>query len=227
MMPTLRNSIRWELAIMLMLLNLGSQAEAPSPPQEFSADIVRRDAGGAGSGTVAKLHVSRQKTRIDSVDASGGFFITDSDAGTAFFVRPVQHVYMDAKQSTLLTQIFVPVDPQDPCRQWETAARIAGAEIAPDWQCARTGSTMIDNHPVVEYQVLSPGHTMGRRWIGSALGFPVRSQAADGSTLALENIRIESQPLSLFFVPPDYRKLDPQALIERIKHSDVWADPGS
>jgi len=226
-MPTLRNSIRWELAILLILLNLRSQAQVPSPPQEFSADIVRRDAGGAASGPVAKLHVSRQKTRIDSVDAPGGFFITDGDAGTAFFVRPAQHVYMDAKQSTPLTQIFVPVDPQDPCRQWETAARIAGAAIAPDWQCTRTGTTMIENHPLFEYQVLSPGHTSSQRWIGSALGFPVRSQAADGSTLSLENIRIESQPLSLFSVPPDYRKLDPQALIERIKHSDVWADPGS
>ena len=226
-MPTLRNSIRWELAALLLLQALSSQAQAPSPPQEFSADIVRRDASGAANGPAAKLHVSRQKTRIDSVDASGGFFITDAEAGTALFVRPAQGVYMDAKQSTPLTQIFVPVDPRDPCRQWQTAARIAGADIAEDWQCARITSTTIDNHPVVEYRVLSPGHSPSQRWIESALGFPMRSQAADGSTVALENIRIESQPLSLFSVPPDYRKLDPQALIERIKQSDVWAAPGS
>ncbi len=226
-MPTLRSSIRWELAILPILLNLSSQAQVPLPRQEFSADIVRRGVGGAANGPAATLHVSRQKTRIDSVDASGGFFITDGEAGTAFFVRPAQHVYMDAKQSTPLTQIFVSVDPQDPCRQWQTAARIAGAADAADWQCARTGSTMIDNQPLVEYQVLSPGHILSRRWIESVLGFPVRSQAADGSTFALENIRVESQPLSLFSVPLDYRKLDPQELIERIKHSDVWADSGS
>jgi hypothetical protein len=227
MMPTLRNSIRWELAILLLLQASSSQAQVPSPPQEFSADIVRRDASGAANGPVAKLHVSRQKTRIDSVDAPGGFFITDGDAGTAFFVRPAQHVYMDAKQSTPLTQIFVSVDPRDPCRQWQTAARIAGAGYPQDWQCERITSTMIDSHPVIEYQVLSPGHVPSRRWIESALGFPFKSQTGDGSTIALENIRIESQPPSLFSVPPDYRKLDPQALIERIKHSDVWADPGS
>ncbi|HEV7358759.1 MAG TPA: hypothetical protein VGN99_12265 [Steroidobacteraceae bacterium] len=224
-MPTPRNSKPWELAILLLLPTLGSQAQAPSAP-EFSADIVGHDAGGAANGLAAKLHVSGQKTRTDSVDATDGFFITDGDAGIAFFVRPAQHVYMDAKQSTPLTQIFVPIDPRDPCRQWQTAASLAGATAA-DWQCARIRSTMIDNHPVVEYQVLSPGHTSSQRWIESVLGFPVRSQAADGSTLTLENIRIESQPPSLFFVPPDYRKLDPQALIERIKHSDVWAVPGS
>jgi hypothetical protein len=226
-MPTLRNSIRWELAILPILLNLSSHAQVPSPPQEFSADIIRRDPGGNANGPAAKLNVSRQKTRIDSADAPGGFFITDRDAGTAFFVRPAQHVYMDAKQSTPLTQIFVSVDPQDPCRWWQTAARLAGTASAADWQCARTGSTMIDNHPLVEYQVFSSGHILSQRWIDSVLGFPVKSQAADGSTIALENIRLESQPLSLFSVPPDYRKLDPQALIERIKHSDVWADSGS
>ena len=86
---------------------------------------------------------------------------------------------------------------------------------------------MIEGHPAVEYQVLSPGHASSQRWMDSILGFAVRSQGSDGSTVALENIRIESQSLSLFSVPPDYRKLDPQALIERIKHSDVWADPGS
>ena len=225
-MPTLRNSIRWELAILLLLQASSSQAQVPSP-QEFSADIVRRDADGAANGPAAKLHVSRQKTRIDGVDPPGGFFITDGGAGTAFFVRPAQHMYMDAKQSTPLTQIFVPVDPRDPCRQWQTAASIAGAADAQDWQCVRITSTTIDGHPVIEYQVLSPGHASSRRWIESGLGFPLKFQAADGSTIALENIRIESQPLSLFSLPQDYRKLDPQALIERIKRSDVWADPGS
>jgi hypothetical protein len=225
-MPTPCRSIRWDLAILLLLPNLNSQAQIPSP-QEFSADIVRLDADGTPNGPAAKLHVSRQKTRIDAVDGSGGYFITDGEAGTAFFVRPAQRVYMDAKESTPLTQIFVQVDPRDPCRQWHTAARVAGAATAEDWHCSRTGSTMIEGHPVVEYQVLSPGHASSQRWMDSILSFPVRSQGSDGSTVALENIRIESQSQSLFSVPPDYRKLDPRALIERIKHSDVWADPGS
>jgi hypothetical protein len=43
--------------------------------------------------------------------------------------------------------------------------------------------------------------------------------------LALEHIRIEAQPAGLFDIPPGFRKLDPRALIERIKHSDSWVDP--
>jgi hypothetical protein len=226
-MPMPYRSIGWDLAILLILPNICSQAEAPSPPQEFSADIIRRDARGAPHAPVARLYVSRRQTRIDSLEASGGFFITDGETGTAFFVRPAQHMYMDAKQSTTLTQIFVPVDPRDPCPQWQTAARIAGIATVEDWQCVRIGSMMIDNRPVIEFHVFSPGHISSQRWIEPVLGFPVRSQASDGSTVALENIRIEPQPLSLFSIPPDFRKLDPQALIERIKHSDVWADPGS
>ena len=36
----------------------------------------------------------------------------------------------------------------------------------------------------------------------------------------------EAPPASLFELPPDLRKFNPEALIERIKHSDVWV-PGS
>ena len=224
-MPITHRSCRWELAVLLIGSNLSSHAQVSSVPREFSADIVRRDAGGASNGPAAKLHVSRQKTRIDGIDAAGGFFLTDGAAGTAFFVRPAQHVYLDAKQSTPLTQIFVPVDPLDPCPQWQAAAGIAGAVTAEAWQCARLASAMLDGHPVVEYRVLSPRPALSQRWIETALGFPLRLQAEDGSTIALENIRIEAQPPSLFSVPQDYRKLDPQALIEHIKHSDVWAAP--
>ena len=132
---------------------------------------------------------------------------------------------MDAKQSTPLTQMFVPVDPADPCRQWQEAARIAGDATASGWRCARVGSAMMDSHAVIVFQVQSPGHPSSQRWIEPVLGFTAKSVEADGSTLTLENIRIESQPQSLFSLPPDYRKLDPRALIERIKQSDVWADP--
>jgi hypothetical protein len=59
----------------------------------------------------------------------------------------------------------------------------------------------------------------------SSLAFPVKLRAADGTTMALEHIRFETQPASLFTLPPNYRKLEPQALIERVKHSDVWVAP--
>jgi hypothetical protein len=48
---------------------------------------------------------------------------------------------------------------------------------------------------------------------------------SDGATLTLERMRVEAQPADLFAVPAGYRKSDVRALIERIKHSDVWVEP--
>jgi hypothetical protein len=192
------------LFFLLLVLDAGSRAQ--TPPQQFAADIVKRDSAGAVVGPAAKLYVSDLKTRIEAPEASGGYFITDAQAGTALFVRSAQHVFMDAKQSTPLTRIFIRVDPRDPCRQWQAAALIAGIPGAANWRCDGVKAAAI---------------------IDPELRFPVKWQSPDGATFALENIRIEAHPADLFVVPAGYRKLDPQALLERIKRSDVWAPANS
>ena len=103
---------------------------------------------------------------------------------------------MEAKQSSRLTQIFVPVDTKEPCQQWRAAASNAGA-----------------------------ASSSSRRWIDSDLQFPVKLLAPDGTTIALEHILVEAQPANRFAIPPGFRNFDPRALIERIKHSDAWVDP--
>jgi hypothetical protein len=218
---------RWSIALCLALGLASARAPAePSPVHEFSADIVSRDGAGLVVGTSARLYVANRKVRIETLEASGDFFLIDGDAGTALFVRPAPRIFMDAKQSSRLTQIFVPVDSNDPCRQWRTAAMNAGAPNADgDWRCARTDAAIGDGRGTLEYRVVSPDQQSSQRWIDPDLEFPVKLRAADGTTIALEHIRIEAQPATLFALPPGYRKFDPQALIERIKHSDVWVDP--
>src|ERR1700735_2705084 len=117
----------WSIALWLTLgvASAGASRGSSAAP-EFSADIVSRDAHGVSVGTGARLYVANRRVRIETPEASAGFFLMDGAAGTAFFVRPAQQLFMDAKQSTRLTQLFVPVDPNDPCRQWRTAATIAG-----------------------------------------------------------------------------------------------------
>jgi hypothetical protein len=188
-------------AIVLSMALYGAASHADSLPA-FSADIVKRDSHGAAAGPPGKLRVLDDKMRIETPDAAGGFFLTDAAAGTALFVHLSQPVFMDAKQSTPLTRIFVRVDPGDPCRQWQAAALIAGTASAETWRCATTQDAAV---------------------IDSALQFPVKWRTPDGGTVQLENIRREVQPAELFAVPAGYRKLDPQSLVERIKHSDVWA----
>jgi hypothetical protein len=204
---------------------LGSAVSAePAPAQEFSADIVTRDAAGSTVGTGARLYVANRRVRIETPEVPAGFFLIDGDAGTALFVQPTQRVFMDAKQSTGLTQLFVPVDPNDPCRQWRAAANNAGMPSAGgDWRCGRRDAAGGGRRGTIEYRVGFRDHESSQRWVDPDLEFPVKQRAADGTTTVLEHIRIEAQPASLFAVPPGSRKFDPQALVERIKHSDVWA----
>jgi hypothetical protein len=209
-------------------LTLSVASAGASPAHEFSADIVSRDADGVSVGTGARLYVANGMVRIETPEASAGFFLIDGTAGTAFFVRPTQRVFMDARQSTRLTQIFVPIDPNDPCRQWQAAAKNAGVSSADgDWRCGRMGTAIVDGRRTVEYRVIDPDQKSSRSWVDPDLEFPIKLRAADGTTIALEHIRVEAQPASLFAMPPGYRKSDPQALIDRIKHSDVWVGPPS
>ena len=228
MLTSIQSTVgRGSLAVCLALALTapGGTAERSSAYQ-FSADIVSRDASGAVVGAAARLHVANRRVRIEMSGAQADFFLIDGDTGSAFFVRQAQQVFMDARQSTLLTQIFVPVDPIDPCPNWQAAARNAGVPNAGgDWRCARIDAKVIDGRGTLEYHVVSPDQTATQRWIDRDLQFPVKLRSEDGTSIALEHIRVEAQPAILFAVPPLYGKFEPQALIERIKHSDVWAEP--
>ena len=209
-------------AVLHLALVWSAGASAQSSPH-FAADIVSY--GGARGGATAKLHAADHKTRIEVGGAPDGFFISDSDAGTALFVRSAQRLYVDARQSTPLTQIFVWVDPYDPCRQWRTAATTAGVLKAGEWHCELIERATVNQREILKYRVLTPDSRATYGWIDASIGFPIKWQTVDGQVFALENIAFEAQPASLFSIPPDYRKLDPQALLERIRHSDVWAEP--
>ena len=46
----------------------------------------------------------------------------------------------------------------------------------------------------------------------------------DGVTITVQNLQEGPQSARLFVIPTNFRKFDPQALIKRIKQSDVWVD---
>ncbi|MGC1519892.1 MAG: hypothetical protein WA803_00010, partial [Steroidobacteraceae bacterium] len=117
------------LGLGLGFAHTGNAAES-NPPREFSADVVSRDAAGVPVGGSARLYAAGHKVRIETPDVPAGFFLIDSDSSTTLFVGTTRRVFMDAKQSTRLTQIFVPVNPRDPCPQWRAAAQTAGVRGA-------------------------------------------------------------------------------------------------
>jgi hypothetical protein len=203
----------------LALTSTGASPESAAP-REFSADLVTRDAAGAVVGKTASLQAANHRVRIETPEAAAGYFLIDGDAGTALFVRPAQRLFMEARQSTRLTQVFVSVDPHDPCPQWQAAEKSAGVpDAAGTWRCTRINAG--------EYRVVSADGRVTQRWIDPYFKFPVKLRTADGTTIRLVHIRVAAQPAGLFDLPSGYRKFEPQGLIDRIKRSDVWAAPTS
>jgi hypothetical protein len=198
---------------------------APAQAQQFSADLTRTDAAGMDRRPAGKLNVSNNKVRIETSDVPGGFFLVLGDADTAYFVRPAQKIFMDAKQSSQLTQVFVAVDPDDPCTRWQLMAKIAGAASqGTEWHCERIGDGTADERRAVKYRAISPRNLRYLAWIDPQLHFPLRWQSEDGAVVGLVNIQEAPQPEDLFAVPAGYRKFDPQQLINVIKQSDVWVE---
>lgn len=204
----------------LVVLALGVlSGSVAAQAQQFSAYIVRQH--GAAKTLAGRLRVLDGKVRIETPEFADGFFLVDVAKPSAYFVRPAARVYMDARQSSQLTRWLVPVDPAEPCRQWQAMAHLAGLPEQGDWRCERIGEEEIDGRQAVIFQAVSgSGRFFG--WIDRARRFPLRIKMEDGTITTLEHIKDEPQSASLFELPPDFRKFSPEALIERIKQSDVW-----
>ncbi len=193
--------------------------------QQFSADLVTTHADGRTITSAGKLRVFNDKVRIETPDFADGFFLTDGPNRATLFARPAERIFMDARQSSRLTQIFVSVDPGDPCRQWQMMAKFAGAANPGDpWRCERIGEEIIDGRHAAAYRAILPSGKDIVGWIDPSLKFPLRIKMEDGATIAARNIQEGPQPGPLFEIPPGFRKFDPQALIKRIKQSDVWVE---
>jgi hypothetical protein len=200
-------------------------ARGGDQPHQFSADLVYDKAGVRTAAHSGKLNVADRKIRIELPDLAIGFFIVRSDAAAAYFVKPAQRVFMDAKQTSELTQLLVPVDPDDPCRQWQAMAQIAGVtDQGAAWRCERIGDESIAGRRTIKYQGISPREDRYLIWIDPRIDFVVKLEANDGS-VEVANIQEGPQPAQLFEIPAGYAKFDPQKLIDRIKQSDVWVEP--
>jgi hypothetical protein len=220
-MPTSTKALSLALGLIAALTLPGGVASAA----EFSADLLTTGAAGRATGGVGKLYVGKHTVRIEAPDVANGYFLVDVGAGSAFFVMPGQRIFMEAKQSSRLTQILVPVDPGDPCRNWQAMAKLAGAiDRNVEWHCERLPADPAGKTGILKYRATSPRGGADYAWVDPRIGFVVKFRFADGSTVALDNIRPVPQPAALFMFPADYRKFDPRQLIQRIKKSDVWVD---
>jgi hypothetical protein len=195
---------------------------APAVAAQFSAELVTLGADGRPESPAGRIYATKDKVRIETPQANGGVFLVDRGAGAAYIVLAPQRIYLDVKQSSPLTQIFIPLDRGDVCGQWQAMARIAGAA---DQSCRRLGPETVRGRDSVKYETQSAQGRRSYRWVDAVLNFVVRVEDVGGETTDLINIQEGPQPTALFALPEGYRKFDPQQLIERIKHSDVWVEP--
>jgi len=208
----------WHL---LFVLSVGHVVSA----QTFSADVVTTAAPGA-SARRGHVFVSGHMVRIETPEIPSGFFLVDSEQGAAWFVRPGQQLFMDARLSSPLTQLLATVDPENPCRVWQ--AMEANAFPSPagreSWMCELLSTDAPDGQAVRRYRVRSR-QQQSDRWVDPALRFPVKVENADGTSVVVEHPVQAPQPPGLFVIPPDYHKFDPLALLLQIRQSDVWVEP--
>lgn len=192
--------------------------------QQFSADLVMVRHDGEAPMPAGRLSVSDNKVRLETPELADGFFLIDGATPSAYFVRPAARIFMQARQSSRLTRLFVPVDPADPCRQWQVMARLAGIAEQGDWHCERSGEETIGGRDTIRYRAVSDSGQEFSGWIDPARKFPLRIKMEDGAIVTAENVRDEAQAAQLFEMPVGLRRFDPRALIEQIKQSDVWVD---
>jgi hypothetical protein len=192
--------------------------------QQFSADLVMVGHDGDAPTPAGWISASGNKVRLEAPELADGFFLIDGERPSAYFVRPKARIFMAARQSSRLAILFVPVDPANPCRQWQAMAKLAGIAEQGDWHCERAGEETIGTQNTIRYRAVSGSGQEFSGWIDPARKFPLRIKTEDGAIVTAENIRDEAQPADLFEMPVGLRRFDPRALIEKIKQSDVWVD---
>ncbi len=200
-------------------------AGAPASAQQFSAEIVTSNAAGTIVGQPARLYAADGKSWIEIPELPHHYFFVDVALPAAYAVHPASKIYMDAKQSTPLTRLFVLLDPENPCEQWEAMAEVAGMlDQRGRWNCEANGREAVDGRDTIKFAINSPGGN-SVAWVDARLKFPVKIATENGTVLALRNIQEGPQPANEFVIPPGYRKFDVHQLFERIKQSDIWVEP--
>jgi hypothetical protein len=225
----MRQRMTAALVTIASVCGLASAGYNVAQARQFSAElvtnIVTNIVAGKAAGTPGKIYVDELKVRIETPDFPDSFLFIDGSVPAAYLVRPQSHVFMDAKQSSRLTQLFVAVAADNPCLQWQAMAEVAGIpDQSGRWRCEAVDHETIAGRTTVKFEATSPrGRSAG--WIDPELKFPLKIETEDGAVFALRNIQEGPQPEDLFVIPASYKKFDPRLLLEWLRHSDVLVEP--
>ena len=180
------------LSVMLFLSGCGkdkSVAKAPVP-QEFSATMVNSS---AGQTITTKIYMKPNKFRTDTKMA-GSSTIVRKDLNKVWTIMTSQKAYMEMPGTA---------DAQSP--------HMAEEQVKGEVSRNKVASETIDGHPSTKYEVTAKvdGKVMQiYQWWATDINFPIKTAAADGSwSMEYRDVKIDSQPDSLFEIPSGYKKM--------------------
>jgi hypothetical protein len=155
---------------------------------EFSADMVST---AHGQTTTSKVFAKDQKFRVEPKGQST-YSIVRGDKQMVWMVMPDQKSYMEIKANPNQQLKF------EEKMQGEVSRKVIGTET-------------FDGHPTQKYEVTyAEGGKTGKlyQWMATDIKFPVKMAAVDGSwMMEYKNIKMGTQPASLFELPSGYNKM--------------------
>ncbi|MCG6534131.1 MAG: DUF4412 domain-containing protein [Syntrophales bacterium LBB04] len=155
---------------------------------EFSADMVSNT---HGQTTTSKVFAKDQKFRMEPM-GQPMYSIVRGDKHVIWMVMPDQKSYMEMQAN--------------PNQQLKVEEKVQG-----EFSRKLIGSEKIDGHPAQKYEVTygEGGKTEKMyQWMATDIKFPVKTAAVDGNwTIEYRNIKMGTQPASLFEVPLGYNKM--------------------
>jgi hypothetical protein len=214
----------WRRSILAAMMLAGAAALAggatQAAAQQFSADFVsNRGQPSPGDAHPKKVFVSGGKVRMEGVGPRGGALLADAKSNTTLMLMPQQKIYMDMAKMGDMIRVFMPVDPDNPCPQWQKM----GEDMRPNnpgedgnWTCRRIGPETVNGRSTIKYQATSPKGEQVSGWIDIKLKVLIKSESAKGHGMELQNIQEGPQQASLFEVPADYRKMDMGQMLQQM-----------
>jgi len=172
------------LLFILMFVALAGSAWA----LDFSADTVMttRDVK-----TTGKIYFKKDRFRMDMKSPQAATMITRIDKKVVWNIMPAEKMYMEFPFN-LKNRPMV----QDKV-EGEIDRKLVGSET-------------VDGHPAKKYLITyKSGDTKTQmyQWLATDINFPVKTAATDGSWIQeYRNIKMGSQPDSLFELPSGYKK---------------------
>jgi len=197
-----------------------ANAQAPAMfTVPFSADEIMTTQGrlGAPQTMTGKIYVGKARLRTDMNVGGRGNMATIINLETKETIILMLDQKMAMNMSAMAgmagrgmggpkppIDTSKPFDPEHPC------------SVSADMTCAPAGNETVNGRECQKWIITSKspngGTTTSTAWVDMRLRFPVKT-VGDSFSLELKNIVEGAQPDNLFAIPPDFKVMDPRAMM--------------